>query len=230
MRHSCRRSAPPSGAAPLRVTRLTLVLDGPAPPRPGLGRRTTVPEYTAALQAEAHGVLDDLELLPLLGGVGVPHLVGSARLGLVVWRDVDVTVVCERLDLAAVSDLGGRLPSHPHVREVVLRKEVGRFTTDPEGYPDGVHLLVRHEAPGGEPWKLDVWFVDEPARQPDLRDVATLPARLDRAARDAVLEVEEHWAALPGYGTEVSSADVYRAVLDGGVSSVEEFDAWRAGR
>ena len=51
----------------------------------------------ATLQAEAHGVLADLELVARLGRVGQVRLIGSAVTNLMVWRDLDVQVLAPRL-------------------------------------------------------------------------------------------------------------------------------------
>jgi hypothetical protein len=53
----------------------------------------------AELQAEARAVEADLQLDELLGQIGQVNRVGSAALGLMVWRDVDLTVVCAKLAL-----------------------------------------------------------------------------------------------------------------------------------
>src|SRR5438128_12089426 len=50
-----------------------------------------------ALQAEATAVELDLKVHDLLGSVGQVVRVGSAALGLMVWRDLDLTVVCTQL-------------------------------------------------------------------------------------------------------------------------------------
>lgn len=52
----------------------------------------------AALQAEAETVEADLGLIELLSSVGRPVRVGSVALGLMVWRDLDLTVICSELD------------------------------------------------------------------------------------------------------------------------------------
>ncbi|MEV6349717.1 hypothetical protein [Actinoplanes sp. NPDC051851] len=181
----------------------------------------------AELQAEAEAVIADLRLVDLLGKAGEPHRVGSSRLGLMVWRDIDVTVVCEQLDEATVIAIGADLAGHPDVREMVFRKDVGRWNVDPR-YPDGLYLRLSYRRDGEQEWKLDVWFVDEPERQPDLGHVRSLPERLTPAARDAILEIKEAWAGRPEYGSAVTSFGIYTAVLDHGVDSVAAFEAWRA--
>ncbi|GAA4970403.1 hypothetical protein [Kineococcus glutinatus] len=185
-----------------------------------------------ALQAEADQVVEDLGLPALLGRIGQPHRVGSSRLGLMVWRDIDVTVVCDDLTAAsaAVVDAAAHLGARPDVREVLFRKETGRFNLHPARYPDGLYLRLDHAAPGRPGWRLDIWFVDEPDRQPDLAHVRSLPARLTPQARDAILLVKHAWAGRDGYGTTVTSHDVYTAVLDDGVTDVQGFTDWLGAR
>jgi hypothetical protein len=196
------------------------------------GVMTTSDELLAQqdeLQAEADVVHADLQLDPLLGRIGEPTRVGSAALGLMVRADLDLTVVCPKLDdttLEAVTQVGARLAVHPAVRQVAFRNDTGHWNTDP-GYPDGLYLGVRYRSGGGRDWTLDIWFVDEPARQPNLQHLRTMPARLGPDARVAILQIKHAWADRNDYGTSVRSYDVYRSVLDHGVRTPEEFDLWR---
>lgn len=177
-----------------------------------------------ALQREADEVVLDLALDRLLADVGTPVRVGSSALGLMVWRDLDITVVVPALSVEQVGALGLRLVSHPRVGELTLRNDTGGWNTDP-GYPDGLYLGLRYRTTAGQVWKVDLWFVDEPDLQPDLDHVRTLPPRLTEPARLAILRIKEAWAGRPGY----RSYDVYRAVLDSGVQTADEFEAWRGG-
>ncbi|GAB2713446.1 hypothetical protein [Kitasatospora kifunensis] len=183
------------------------------------------------LQSEASAVNDDLGLSESLGRLGDPVRVGSAALGLMVRRDLDITVVCPRLDATAhesVVGLGARLALHERVRQVRFRNDTGAWNTDP-AYPDGLYLGLGYRSPQGHTWSLDIWFVDEPERQPDLSHLRTLPARLTSEAREAILRIKHAWAEHSEYGRSVRSWDIYRSVLDDGVRTVAEFDTWRAG-
>jgi hypothetical protein len=75
-----------------------------------------------------------------LGSGGVPERratlgevvpVGSAALGLMVWRDLDLTVVCRSLDADAEAGAGALLAGHPRVREVRFVDDTGEWNTDP---------------------------------------------------------------------------------------------------
>ncbi|MGQ7753334.1 hypothetical protein ACUN29_33460 [Streptomyces sp. WC2508] len=181
-----------------------------------------------ALRAEAEGVYRELRLDKLLADVGTPTIVGSAALGLMVRRDLDLDVVCERLDdaaVAAVAAVGARLATHPHVRLVTFRNDCGAWNREPDAYPDGLYLGVECVSSGAA-WNLDVWFLDEPERQPSTAHLATLRPRLTDESRAAIIEIKRTWADRPEYGTTVKSFDVYRAVLDDGVRDSARFETW----
>ncbi|MEU9464454.1 hypothetical protein [Streptomyces sp. NPDC048312] len=181
-----------------------------------------------ALRAEAEGVYRELRLDKLLADVGTPTIVGSAALGLMVRRDLDLDVVCERLDdaaVAAVAAVGARLATHPHVRLVTFRNDCGAWNRELDAYPDGLYLGVECVSSGAA-WNLDVWFLDEPERQPSTAHLATLRPRLTDESRAAIIEIKRTWADRPEYGTTVKSFDVYRAVLDDGVRDSARFETW----
>lgn len=182
------------------------------------------------LRASSDAVVDALGLNQSLAALGDPVRVGSSALGLMVRRDIDITVVCPSLGMAvheAVVRIGAELARHHRVVRVSFRNDTGSWNTDPD-YPDGFYLGVGYQSPLGEDWNLDIWFVDEPDRQPDLGHLRSMPARLTPETRIAILEIKLAYADRPEYGKSVTSYDIYRAVLDDGVRTAEEFDLRRA--
>ncbi|GGN63678.1 hypothetical protein GCM10011579_032290 [Streptomyces albiflavescens] len=182
-----------------------------------------------ALRAEAEGVYRDLQLDEVLADVGTPTIVGSAALGLMVRRDLDIDVACERLDdavVAAVAAVGARLATHPRVRLVTFRNDCGAWNREPDAYPDGLYLGVECRASSGAIWNLDVWFLDKPDRRPSTAHLTTLRPRLTDESRAAIIEIKRAWADRPEYGTSVRSFDVYRAVLDDGIRDPARFETW----
>lgn len=183
-------------------------------------------EQQAALQREADAVVAELGLDTALSSFGDPVRTGSSALGLMVRPDIDITVCCPALTaelITDVIDLGARLARHEQVRRVLYRDDTGAWNQEPESYPDGVYLLLGfRSAVTGREWTSDIWFVDQPDRQPDLAHLRTLSPRLTDEARVKILRIKRVRSA--------SGATVYEAVLDGGVSTPEEFDAWLADR
>ncbi|GAA4836410.1 hypothetical protein [Saccharopolyspora rosea] len=185
-------------------------------------------EREARTREEADALVAELGLEAALSAIGSPTRVGSSALGVMVRRDVDITVTCAALDQTtheAVAHLGAELALHGQVREVRFRDDTGQWNTDPM-YPDGLYLHISCQDAEGREWTIDIWFVDEPERQPDLAHLRALAPRLDDAARVVVLAIKHELASRSD--DQVASYEVYRAVLDDGVATPEEFAAWRA--
>lgn len=178
------------------------------------------------LQSEAEQVRTRLGLGGVLGAVGDPIVVGSAALGLMAWRDLDITVVCSSLDTRQVLGAATELAAHPDVAAIQYRNDTGRWNQQPEMYPDGLYLGVRYHPPELAEWTPDLWFVADPARQPDLAHLRALPERLTDDTRLAILLIKTAWCGRPQYGASVRSWDIYTAVLDHGVRTSEEFGRW----
>ena len=101
------------------------------------------------LVAAAEAVRADLALDDVLSALGEPHLVGSAALGLMVWPDLDITVVCDTLDVAALYRAATDLVSHRRVRQLTFRNDSGLWNSHSEKYPDGVYWGIDYRDGSG---------------------------------------------------------------------------------
>lgn len=181
----------------------------------------------AQLRAEANQVAAELGITALLSTVGNPVRTGSSALGLMVRRDIDTTVICEKLDVSTqrrMAEVGATLASRPGMRQVVFRNDVGPLNADPAAYPDGLYLGLTYLGRDGVKWNFDIWAVDDPDRMPDLAHLRTLPPRLDDQSRATILSIKTYLAEREARVRP--SSDVYRAVLDDGVGSTAEYDVW----
>lgn len=181
---------------------------------------TDLREREQQLQDEAAAVLADLDLLALVGQLGRPVQVGSVPLGLMVARDIDLTVLCADLDADRIFDAVRPLASHPRIRELRFRNDTGGWNVDPD-YPDGIYWGPRYRSETGEDWTLDIWFIHEQSRQFDLEHLESLPPRLTPELRLAILQIKEDCLGRPWY----SSYGIYAAVLDHGVRTPAAFRA-----
>lgn len=189
------------------------------------------------LQKEADKIVDLLRLEALLSNVGKPIRVGSSAMGLMVRRDVDITVICDDLSLsdtrAAFAQVGAKLMSMDrHVASVRFRNDTGAWNTDRASYPDGLYLGVSARSDDGMDWTLDIWAVDQPERQPDLNHLRTLLPRLTDDRRKTILLIKR---ALVGaksrpLASKIPSAYVYDAVVEDDIGSVEQFSEWLASK
>jgi hypothetical protein len=204
--------------------------------RPDAVRAAELLRRQEELQAEAGEVIDDLDLLGVLGRAGSVRPIGSSVTGLMVWRDLDLQVLSPGLGVAEARKVAQPLAAHPRVHEVRFLDQAG--ANSPSGDPrDSRHYFqLIYRTRRGDDWKLDVsfWLSGDP-REDEVAYQEDLARRLDFETRLTILYIKGLWAESPercdpAYGREVSSVDIYAAVLEHEVRTPEEFDAYLAAR
>ena len=180
----------------------------------------------AALQEEAAQVMKNLDLLPMLGRFGIVEHVGSSVSGLMVWRDIDFSVRCRELTAERAWDGLRPLLTHPRLVRMNYRDETGGRS--PGGNPDDQrHYFVSYyETEAGDEWKIDIslWLSDVERTQ--LAELDDLRRRLTDETRLTILWIKDVWHRLPTYPYQVGGFEVYDAVLDHGVRTPDDFDAY----
>lgn len=187
----------------------------------------------ATLQARAGEVITDLDLMRVLGAIGEVMLVGSVRTGLMTWPDIDVNVLCRVPDPDAIWAGMRPLASHPRVRKLRWSNESDGFSTHADPGDHGYYVGIHYYADGsrsGEMWKIDCWFLRDDPPRPEVALIDRLQRDLTDETRLAILRIKDAWWNRPAYRDTVLSVDIYEAVLDHGVRTPEEFDAWLRAR
>ncbi len=207
-----------------------------APGRLDPGRASDLLRRQEELQAEAKQVIADLDLLGVLNRVGRVRLIGSFVTGLMVWRDLDLQVLSPDLGAAGAWDVVRSIVAHPRVYEVRYINQSGSSSFSGDTRDSRYYFQVYYRTDPGHDWKLDIsfWLADDP-REDEAAYLETLVGRLDPEARLAILWIKSLWVESPqrrdpAYGREVSSVDIYDAVLEHGVRTPEGFDAYLTAR
>ena len=183
--------------------------------------------HAEQLQTEAAAVIEELDLLAMLGQVGHAELVGSAASGLMVWRDIDVGARCQDLNPARAWDALRPLVTNPQLMRLDYRNEIGERS--PSDRPsDQRYSFVAYYQPRAteeNEWRIDIslWLSAAPRNQ--LAQLAELRRRLTDETRLAILWIKDVWHRQPTYPYEVGGVDVYDAVLEHGVRTPDEFAA-----
>ena len=141
-----------------------------------------------------------------------------------VWRDLDVSVVCRKLEAATVARLGAGLAIHPECEKCFSATTQGVGTSIPSPRTAAISACIIEPAPGTT--GRSTWFADEPERQRDLAHARSLPPRLTPTTRAAILRIKDTRCKRPEYGKAVRSYDIYPAVLDGYPRTLEQFAQW----
>ncbi len=107
-------------------------------------------ERQDALQAEAHRLVEQLDLPTMLGGAGRFERLGSMVSGLMVWRDLDLGDTCGCLSPERAWETMVPLAAHPRTTRLHYRNEIGRLAP-PElrGY-GRYYFVAHHETDAGD--------------------------------------------------------------------------------
>jgi hypothetical protein len=178
-----------------------------------------VTDVNQEIRREADELLES-GLRRLLEGYAEVHVAGSYALGLMAWRDLDIYLVRERIDHEAFFQLGGRIASLLRPPRIHYRDET--ITRTP-GLPAGLYWGVYLGDERRSAWKIDIWTGDASALKPAFDFEAELRNQLTDVTRSAILNIKSLCWRHPEYRRRFSSADIYAAVLNGGVRDIDAF-------
>lgn len=183
----------------------------------------------AALQDRAREVLAGLDLAALTADAGPLLVTGSLVSGLMCWPEVDVMVlVGPDFSPPDVMGLLARIVARPEVTGLDYRDERGPRCVSGEVRDERYHVTLTVEFT--DRWQVDLtlWLHD-PHRNVT-RWHEELRGRITAEQRIAVLRIKDHWHRQPAYPHHVGGLDIYTAVIDDGVRTLDEFAAWLAAR
>jgi hypothetical protein len=191
---------------------------------------TMVRDVSCRLVERAGEIVDELNLTSILGALGRVEVMGSASFGLMVKPDIDIGTLCPVLDPVAIWTALTPLTRIPSVKELHFFDERGRFNATGEPQDEGIYCgvyFVDGDGDDAPTWKIDLWFFPEDAPRPELPLRDRLLAGTDDE-RDAILRIKRACVDDGTYGRGgVHGIDIYTAVLDHGVRSIEDWNAHR---
>ncbi len=174
------------------------------------------------MQGEARRFAAEFRIEEALSALGRPTLVGSAFTGLMVWRDLDYVVDSPECSSEAAWE--ALSPLVKRADRLHYADERGKRVA--ETAPYGRHYFVLRLAG----WKLDVsvWTEGSPpdleAAQRRVRD------RLDPDTTLTILRLKDVWYRQAAYPEIVGGFEIYEAVLEHRVRSLEDLDQYLAKR
>ena len=166
----------------------------------------------------AEKILHELGLYNRLAEIGTPHVIGSCRMDMMAWNDLDIDVENQNMSSEKLYDLTAWIlktfsPSWYEAKEEV--NDEGKTV-----WFHGFEAVV-----DGELWNFDLWFFDlETIQKAEAYcDRIAAQARKNPGSRETIMRIKEELIARDLYGFEkYASMDVYRAVLQQNIRSTEE--------
>jgi hypothetical protein len=168
-------------------------------------------ERATLLQQEAGQVLEHLGLVDLLHTCSAKvQFTGSYFMGLMAWPDIDMEASLASID--QVFAVAAQLAKVPRVNQVVF---------EPSSIPrlaGGLYLRPRIAwGDWGNPWKIDLWFLDEGMLEANHADMCQLQQALTPELRCLILEYKNSVLTPEQRTPTYSGYWIYQAVLREGL-------------
>jgi hypothetical protein len=184
-------------------------------------------EQHQQLAGELQTLLIQDGLLSVVQAHGVVFVGGSAALGFLVRRDVDVNVrLADDMDTATFFSIGAAL-----TRQFLVQKASysNHFIRNWPRFDHGLYwgIQLKHS---GTVWKLDLWGYGPQRFDAHRRQYMAQSQALSGIERLAILRLKDDLRDGDGYRYGATAQDIYTAMTTAGVRTVEQFDRWRAQR
>ena len=170
-------------------------------------------DISKVLRDEAFEIIEAFGFLEMLGQYGDARLVGSVALDLVVKPDIDFHLVIDRSDVVNVAEsIKSSLIADERIREIRVSYYLENYSLK-----IGIDSLPGRSAE----WSIDIWITSDVSTT-GFEETERIRSLLDEEKRDKVLELKRFYFGKGQLHNGMSST-IYRAVLDYGVSNLDEF-------
>ena len=170
----------------------------------------------AQIKAEADDILFRRGLLEIVRQYGAGFVGGSYSYDLMCWRDLDIYLLAPNITVASFFELGGRVSER-------FAAQKSFFTNNRGGSPNGLYWGVRLGDPRAGAWKFDIWGLDAADFQKHVDYAQDLRSRLTPEARETILAIKSQLWQSAEYRDNITSCQLYKAVLEHGVKTSDEF-------
>ncbi len=186
-------------------------------------------EQQDKLQKEAHNLLEETGLLEFLSRFGRVEIGGSVDSGLMTWPDIDMGVISENID----DENYWKIVKHLfYLKDYYHSLYIQDFreSVNPDS-PKGLYIGLKIKF-NNKIWKVDIWYVNP--RNGDNKNFNDwLKENINKDNKIIILEIKNQVHEKPNYksnkpkpGKEISSIDIYKAVIEDGVKDLEGFEKY----
>jgi hypothetical protein len=174
----------------------------------------------AFIKREADEILYEKGLIDILNSFGTPHIHGSYLLDLMTWRDLDIYLQVDDISESRFFELGERINSLLSPVKMSFRNEIKSKT---KGLPAGLYwgIYLGNERAGA--WKIDIWVVTASECERLLEFCDNIKQKVTAETKQIILDIKSQCWKDPEYRRSYSSTDIYEAVLENNVTSIEGF-------
>ncbi len=173
------------------------------------------------IKFEADKLLYNNGLLDMLETYGRTHLVGSYRMDLMTWNDLDLYVENDQVQLLNIYEL----------MKKIFDNLQPKWFEGKEVIEDGnKHYFIGFETDiTGDLWNVDIWFFNKHLieKTEEYCEKIARKVHANPILYDAIVNIKWHLIEAGYYGTKFTSVDVYKAVTEENILNIDDFYASR---
>ena len=166
---------------------------------------------------QADGILYEFGLMKKLEEYGMPHIIGSYRMDMMAWNDLDIDIENDNVTVDSLYDLSQYIIKtfRPVWYEAKETKDSNGKTVWFHGFETTIT---------GELWNVDLWFLDKETIETAERYCDHIKEQASEEQKDAMIAIKKELISRNLYSFEkYQRTDVYEAVLENNVKDAKEF-------
>lgn len=171
--------------------------------------------FTRKMKADR--ILYEFGLMEQLEKIGIPHIIGSYRMDMMAWNDLDIDIENDNMSKEKLYELSAYILK---TFEPVWYEAKEELSEDGKRvWFHGFETMI-----AGELWNVDLWFFDkETIRKAEIY-CDEIVAKTNDEQREAIIRIKKELLNQGLYSfDQYKSIDVYKAVVEEKVRNVEEF-------
>lgn len=165
----------------------------------------------------AKQILYELGLFDKLKEYGQPHIIGSYRMDMMAWNDLDIDIENDAMCIDKLYQLS----------EYIIRTfKPSWYEAKEEKTADGKTVWFHgfETSITGELWNVDIWFLDKDSIKKAERYCDDLAEKTDDVQKEQIIKIKQELIRRGLYSFEkFTSMDVYSAVTENGITNADEF-------
>ncbi|NBJ92933.1 hypothetical protein [Parablautia muri] len=171
------------------------------------------------IEDQANCILYDCGLLEELSKYGTPHIIGSYRMDMMAWNDLDIDIENENMSLDKLYRLSQFVIDKFHPIWYEAKEEIN--SENKTVWFQGFEAFIENEL-----WNVDLWFFDKDTIKSaeEYCDKIVTQVKESPESKEQIIRLKKELIVRKLYAfDQYTSIDVYNAVLNQHIVDIENF-------